>query len=97
MRYLKMRKIIVIMSLLVAFLLLAACAPKPLTDEEVKAELTKLTPEQRQQLLKDLESDESGAFVGQAVAYKYGSPKLAYADKQQIRKVLTEGGIIIDW
>jgi len=47
------------------FMFLVSCAP-PLTDEELEAELAKLTPEEREQLLADLESKESGALAGNA-------------------------------
>ncbi|MEK6939394.1 MAG: hypothetical protein AABX31_01580 [Nanoarchaeota archaeon] len=90
-----MRKIFVISSLLVMFLFLVACVPqKPLTDEELKAELSKLTPEEREALLKDLESKEGGAFAGQAIRSRYSkiSPKaagrFAITPKTQVRSVI---------
>ena len=77
------------------FLFLVACVPqKPLTDEELKAELSKLTPEEREALLKDLESKEGGAFAGQAIRSRYSkiSPKaagrFAITPKTQVRSVI---------
>ncbi len=86
-----MKKIIVI-SLLVIFMFLVSCAPQ-ITDEELEAELAKLTPEEREQLLKDLES--KSAFAGQAVkqkaATKYGLSKNAtVASKAQITKAVNK-------
>lgn len=75
-----MKKILVLGSLLVMFLFLVSCAPQePLTDEELKAELAKLTPEEREELLKDLEAKEGGALAGQAYARKIANS--AYARK----------------
>lgn len=86
MRCFQMRKKFVVISLLVMFIFLISCVPtKPLTDEELEAELAKLTPEERAQLLKDLDTKEGGAFAGQAIARKYGSSKIAYATRQQIK------------
>src|SRR3989344_932663 len=85
-----MRKILVISSLLVMFMFLVSCAPQqPLTDEELQAELAKLTPEERAELLKDLESKEDGALAGQAVAKKYStfSPKMQKILKASPEKV----------
>ncbi|MBU0470185.1 MAG: hypothetical protein KKA62_05675, partial [Nanoarchaeota archaeon] len=54
--------------ILLIFLLVVSCVPEQsLTDEEIKAELAKLTPEERDALLKDLEN-ENGALAGQAMA-----------------------------
>ncbi len=71
---------------------LISCAPQ-ITDEELEAELAKLTPEEREQLLKDLES--KGAFAGQAVRQesvaKYGiSKNAAMAPKAQITKAVNK-------
>ena len=80
-----MKKILVIGSLLVVILFLVSCAPQ-MTDEELEAELAKLTPEEREALIKDLETQEKGAFAGQAVA-KY-SPKLAGVSKDRMQAIL---------
>jgi len=69
-----------------------SCAP-PMTDEELEAELAKLTPEEREQLLADLESKESGALAGQAVNYAIKtkvSPRVAYAPVSQLRKTIAK-------
>ncbi len=59
---------------------LVSCAPQ-ITNEELEAELAKLTPKQREELLADLESKEGSAFAGQAVrqesTIKYGISKAA--------------------
>ncbi|MEK6905313.1 MAG: hypothetical protein AABX24_02830 [Nanoarchaeota archaeon] len=81
-----MKKIIVI-SLLVIFMFLVSCVPQ-MTDEELEAELAKLTPEQREELLADLESKGNSAFAGQAVAKKYGSSKISSANVQQMKSML---------
>jgi len=66
-----------------------------MTDEELEAELAKLTPEEREQLLADLESKEGGALAGQASRAKYVSkvsPKVARvvarASKSKIQAIL---------
>src|SRR3989344_234574 len=93
-----MRKILVISSVLVIFVFLVSCVPQqPLTDEELQAELTKLTPEERAELLKDLEGKEDGALAGQAVAGKYGlSSKLKATKTNALKEFLqcfdTDGG-----
>ena len=62
-----MKKLLVLISTLVMFLLVVSCAPQEqLTDEELEAELAKLTPEEREELLADLEKEDSGALAGQA-------------------------------
>ncbi|MDP3698633.1 MAG: serine hydrolase domain-containing protein [Nanoarchaeota archaeon] len=86
-----MRKSLVAISLLIMFMFLVSCAPqKPLTDEELKAELAKLTPEERAQLLKDLDAkEEGGAFAGQAIRTRpYAqkvSPRIVTVTPQQIQ------------
>ncbi len=80
------------MSLLVMFMFLVSCAPQ-ITDEELEAELAKLTPEQREELLADLESKGNSAFAGQAVrqesTLKYGISKAAStAPTTQIKTVM---------
>src|SRR3989344_8661003 len=72
----KMRKIILFISMLVMFTFLVSCAPQELTDEELEAELGKLTPEERAELLNDLEAKESGALAGQA-SYRVFTEKYA--------------------
>ncbi|MBU0470514.1 MAG: carbohydrate binding domain-containing protein, partial [Nanoarchaeota archaeon] len=66
-----------------------SCVPEQsLTDEEIKAELAKLTPEERDALLKDLEN-ENGALAGQAMAKRFSSVRpevvaaLVKASKEQ--------------
>ena len=60
------KKLLIFVSMLVMFLLVVSCVPKELTDEELEAELAKLTPEERVELLADLEAKEGGALAGQA-------------------------------
>src|SRR3989344_1507619 len=86
-----MRKILVISSVVVMFMFLVSCAPQQqLTDEELEAELAKLTPEERAELLKDLESKDDGALAGQAGAGKYKvSSKLTTVSKSKINNILT--------
>ncbi|MDP3697965.1 MAG: serine hydrolase domain-containing protein [Nanoarchaeota archaeon] len=101
-----MGKILVAILLLIMFMFLISCAPtKPLTDEELKAELAKLTLEEREQLLADLESKESGAFAGQAIRAKsYAkkvSPRIVTVTPQQIQDLALKDitlppGITID-
>jgi|SRR3989344_1829674 len=84
-----MRKIFVAISLLIIFIFLVSCAP-PLTDEELQAELAKLTPEEREQLLADLESKEGGALAGQALKAKYVgkvSPRILRNSNSRINAV----------
>ncbi|MDO8511403.1 MAG: LamG-like jellyroll fold domain-containing protein [Nanoarchaeota archaeon] len=78
-----MRRIVksLLFLLLLFSLFLVSCAAQ-MTDEELEAELAKLTPEEREALLKDLEN-EKGAFAGQAIA-KYSS-KLAGVPKERIQ------------
>lgn len=55
----------------------------------MEAELAKLTPEEREQLLKDLESKEKGALAGQAISAKYVvSPKVLRASKTQVQAMV---------
>ncbi|MBU1976658.1 MAG: hypothetical protein KKA62_01755, partial [Nanoarchaeota archaeon] len=62
------RRSLMLVGVFVLLLFLVSCLPqKPLTDEELEAELTKLTPEEREVLVKDLESGD-GALAGQASA-----------------------------
>lgn len=63
-------KILFLISVIVTLVFLVSCAPKELTDEELDAELAKLTPEEKAELLKDLETKESGALAGQATKYR---------------------------
>ena len=72
------------------FMFLVSCVPQqPLTDEELKAELSKLTPEERAQLLKDLDNKEGGAFAGQAIASKYRvSSRVRQTSTSRIKDVL---------
>ena len=90
-----MRKILIVSLLLVIFMFLIACAPKPFTDEELKAELSKLTPEERAQLLKDLDNEEGGAFAGQAIRTRYPSisanaaSRIAATPKAQVQAVVS--------
>src|SRR3989344_7785399 len=67
-----------LISVLLILIVVVSCAPQ-ITDEELEAELAKLTPEEREQLLADLESKESGALAGQAVAKRIAGS--AYAQK----------------
>src|SRR3989344_5939653 len=93
----KMRKIILFISMLVMFTFLVSCAPQELTDEELEAELAKLTPEEQAELLNDLEAKEGGALAGQAKffksAYSRKAPTLANyvtkASSSQIAQVIT--------
>lgn len=99
-----MKKIIVISSLLVMFMFLVSCAPQ-ITNEELEAELAKLTPEQREELLADLESKGGSAFAGQAVrqesTLKYGISKAASTAptaqiKTAVNKLSTQGPAVAD-
>ena len=74
------------------FIFLVSCAP-PLTDAELEAELAKLTPEERAELLADLESKESGALAGQAINYAIKtklSPRVAAAPVSQLKKAISK-------
>src|SRR3989338_876332 len=68
-------------------IVVVSCAPQ-MTDEELEAELAKLTPEEREKLLADLESKESGALAGQAYSAavaKYKLPaKVATVSKAKV-------------
>jgi|SRR3989338_7344098 len=75
-----MRKLLVVCSLLIMLVFLVSCAPEaPLTDEELEAELAKLTPEEREQLLADLEAKDSGALAGKG--YASAIAKTTYSKK----------------
>src|SRR3989344_6973679 len=76
-----MRKISLLISISLILIVVVSCAAQ-ITDEELEAELAKLSPEEREQLLADLEN-EKGAFAGQAIA-KYSS-KLAGVPKARIQ------------
>ncbi len=98
-----MKKTIVI-GLLVLFMFLVSCAPQ-ITNEELEAELAKLTPEQREELLADLESKGNSAFAGQAVrqesTIKYGISKAASTApttqiKTVVNKLLTQTPTVAD-
>ena len=65
-------KILWLVSVLVILLFLVSCVPQQVSDEELEAELAKLTPEQKEALVNDLEN-ENGALAGQAIAAKYGA------------------------
>ncbi|MEW5896451.1 MAG: hypothetical protein AB1668_02060 [Nanoarchaeota archaeon] len=90
-----LKAILILFSLLVISLFLVSCAPQ-ITDDELKTELSKLTPEERAELLADLEAKESGAVAGQAFKAKitekryYGkvSPKVFEASPKQIGPVV---------
>ena len=71
-----MKKVLILISMFVMFLLVVSCAPQEMTDEELQAELAKLTPEERAELLADLDAKESGALAGQGTRFKR-----AYAGK----------------
>ena len=74
-------KISLLISVLLILIFLVSCAPQ-LTDEELEAELAKLTPEEREELLADLESKESGALAGKGSADRLTTtPKKTYAQK----------------
>src|SRR3989344_3002949 len=75
-------------SVLLILILVVSCAPQ-MTDEELEAELAKLTPEEREQLLADLESKESGALAGQAVAKKIARSAYAQKISPKAAKVVT--------
>ena len=88
------------------FVFLISCAPQ-ITDEELEAELAKLTPEQREELLADLESKSNSAFAGQAVKVrqdsisKYGISKAASTApttriKTAVNKLLTQVPAVAD-
>ncbi len=62
-----------LLSLLVFILFIVSCVPQQISDEELQAELAKLTPKEREALMKDLENEKS-ALAGQAVrSAKYGA------------------------
>src|SRR3989344_5339394 len=82
-----MRKISLLISISLILIVVVSCAAQ-ITDEELEAELAKLTPEEREQLLKDLEN-EKGAFAGQAIA-KYSS-KLAGVPKARVQAAASKG------
>ena len=57
-------KMLLLLSMIVVLLFVVSCAPKELTDEELEAELSKLTPEE----LEVVTAEDSGAFAGMAKA-----------------------------
>ena len=59
-----MKKLLILVSMVVMFLLIVSCAPKELTDEELEAELSELTPGE----LEAVTAEDSGAFAGMAKA-----------------------------
>lgn len=63
-----MRNFFVIMGLLLAMFVVSACTPQP-SDEELNASLAKLSDEELDSLLGEMES--KGALAGQAVLSKY--------------------------
>jgi len=78
-KYLSKISLLIISALLI-LIVVVSCAPQQqLTDDELEAELAKLTPEEREELVKDLENKESGALAGQASAKKIAGS--AYAQK----------------
>lgn len=86
-----MKKLLIFISMLALFLLVVSCAPK-MSEEELQAELAKLTPEEREELLADLEAKESGALAGQAVKAKYVgkvSAKLLTVKPALVRQAIT--------
>ncbi len=78
--------------LLLLSLLLTSCSlEEPISDQELEAELAKLTPEERQALLEELESQEDGALAGQAsgTANKYKVPlKVTRASPVRVRTAI---------
>jgi len=80
-------KISLLISVVLILIVVVSCAPQ-MTDEELEAELAKLTPEEREELLADLESKESGALAGQAYSAavaKYKLPaKVATVSKAKV-------------
>lgn len=81
------KKILVLFLFLVMFMFLVSCAPA-LTDKELEAELSKLTPEQREELLKDLEAKESGALAGQAYAKSFAEKSYYESASPEFQKAL---------
>ena len=75
-----MRTSFILFSLMIISLVLISCTPDP----ELEAELAKLSPEEREQILQE---KEQGALTGEASAQKYGS-KIANADAAQIKAVM---------
>jgi len=58
-----MKKLLILVSMVVMFLLIVSCAPK-MSDEELEAELGKLSPEE----LEAVTAEDDGALAGQASA-----------------------------
>lgn len=92
-------KILLLISVFVIFMFLVSCVPQQqLTDEELKAELEKLTPEEREALVKDLESQKSGALSGQAIRAKtYAvkiSPKVVQASPEVVKQAISKLAIV---
>src|SRR3989344_4069232 len=81
-----MKKLLILVSMLVMFLLIVSCAPQELTEEELDAELAKLTPEEKAALLEDLESTEGGALAGQVSKLPRG--KLQYVSTTRLKSKL---------
>src|SRR3989344_3063908 len=75
-----MRTSFILFSLMIISLVLISCTPDP----ELEAELAKLSPEEREQILQE---KEQGALTGEASAQKYGS-KIANANAAQIKAVM---------
>lgn len=55
-------------SLIVVVVFLISCAPQ-MTDEELEAELSTLTPEEREELLADLEAKENVPLAGYMMGF----------------------------
>ncbi|MBI4147265.1 DUF4215 domain-containing protein [Candidatus Woesearchaeota archaeon] len=82
-------KILLLVSLFVILLFVVSCAPK-MSDEELQAELSKLSPEEREAVM----AEDSGTFAGMAKA----SPKLttlraAYQSSGLKKKVVVSGTV----
>ena len=74
-------KMLLFLSIVVVLLFIVACAPK-VSDEQLENDLSKLSPEEQDALLKQAES--SNAAAGNAVATRYS------ASKPQLVRVLTK-------
>ncbi len=78
-------KLLMLISVMVTFLFLVSCAPqKPLTDEELQAELSKLPPEE----LEAVTAEDKGALAGKAQA-KLTDPNLLKLRRSYKRTVST--------
>lgn len=83
-------KISLLISVLLILIVVVSCAPQ-MTDEELEAELAKLTPEEREELLADLEAKEGGALAGQAYQAKYVqkiSPKVLKTSSTLVKQAI---------